>query len=181
MASAIPNAVLVDPPKTESVKSLAESTCLSSLPSIYTITHNLHAEAVSNDPEDSVPIVDISLLASGSPDEQSQVIQQIGEACLDWGCFMVINHGVPERVMKEMVEAFLEFFNLTGEEKQEFQGKHVMDPIRCGTGFTPLQEKVFLWRDYLKFFTHPEFHSPNKPAGFRYLRNASFHFRIYGF
>jgi hypothetical protein len=91
MASAIPNAVLVDPPKTESVKSLAESTCLSSLPSIYTITHNLHAEAVSNDPEDSVPIVDISLLASGSPDEQSQVIQQIGKACLDWGCFMVIH------------------------------------------------------------------------------------------
>jgi hypothetical protein len=88
---------------------------------------------------------------------------------------------VPERVMKEMVEAFLEFFNLTGEEKQEFHGKHVMDPIRCGTGFTPLQEKVFLWRDYLKFFTHPEFHSPNKPAGFRYLRNASFHLRIYGF
>ena len=87
----------------------------------------------------------------------------------------MINHGVPESLTKAMIESFQEFFNLPEEEKQEFHGNHVMDPIRCGTGFNPSMDKVNLWRDYLKCFTYPEFHSPNKPAGFRYI---SFHFRF---
>ncbi|XP_075674885.1 2-oxoglutarate-dependent dioxygenase 19-like [Castanea sativa] len=156
----------VHPPKITSVKPLAESTGLSSLPSIYTFTHNLHDEPISDDPEDSIPIIDVSLLVSGSPEEQSQVIYQLTKACSDWGCFMVINHGVPESLTKAMIEVFQEFCNLPEEEKQEFHGNHVMDPIRCGTGFNPSTDKVNLWRDHLKFYTYPEFHSPNKPVGF---------------
>ncbi|KAL4614885.1 hypothetical protein ACB092_07G085100 [Castanea dentata] len=65
-----------------------------------------------------------------------------------------------------MIEVFQEFCNLPEEEKQEFHGNHVMDPIRCGTGFNPSTDKVNLRRDHLKFYTYPEFHSPNKPVGF---------------
>ena len=58
----------------------------------------------------------------------------------------MINHGVPESLTKAMIESFQEFFNLPEEEKQEFHGNHVMDPIRCGTGFNPSMDKVNLWR-----------------------------------
>ena len=94
MASTIPldtlKASLVHPPKVTSVKALVESTDFSSLiPSFYTFTHNLHDEPISDDPDDSIPIIDISLLVSGTPEEQSQIIHQLSKACSDWGCFMV--------------------------------------------------------------------------------------------
>ena len=70
--------------------------------------------------------------------------------------------------MEAMIEGIRGFFNLTDEEKREFEGKNLLDPIRCGTSFNTSIDKVFYWRDYLKVVVHPEFHFPNKPAGFRY-------------
>jgi len=81
----------------------------------------------------------------------------------------VINHGVPESLTKAMTHACGEFFNLTEEEKREFGGKHVLDSIRCGTSFNASVDKVLFWRDFLKVFVHPQFHSPTKPAAFRYI------------
>ena len=80
----------------------------------------------------------------------------------------MINHGVPESLMEAMIEGIRGFFNLTDEEKREFEGKNLLDPIRCGTSFNTSIDKVFYWRDYLKVVVHPEFHFPNKPAGLRY-------------
>ena len=70
--------------------------------------------------------------------------------------------------MEAMIEGIRGFFNLTDEEKREFEGKNLLDPIRCGTSFNTSIDKVFYWRDYLKVVVHPEFHFPNKPAGLRY-------------
>ncbi|KAL4284645.1 hypothetical protein GQ457_16G026680 [Hibiscus cannabinus] len=80
---------------------------------------------------------------------------------------MVTNHGVPESLMKAIIEASGEFFELTEEEKRGFEGKHVLDPIRYGTSFNASVDKILCWRDYLKIFQHPQFHSPNKPPVFR--------------
>ncbi|GMP46949.1 hypothetical protein CsSME_00014910 [Camellia sinensis var. sinensis] len=68
-----------------------------------------------------------------------------------------------------MVDACNGFFDLREEEKREFEGKHVLDPIRCGTSFNSKADKVFSWRDFLKVFVHPQFHFPNKPIGFSEL------------
>nr|POE92788.1 protein srg1 [Quercus suber] len=147
MASRIPPDTLkaspVQPPKITSVKVLVESTDFSSLPSFYTFTHNLHDEPISDDPDDSIPIIDISLLASGTPEEQSQVIHQLNKACADWGCFMVINHGVSESLTKAMIASFQEFFDLPEEEKKVFQGNHVMDPIRSSSVFVSFNSSVY--------------------------------------
>lgn len=150
------------------VKELAESLDLTSIPSTYNFTQNQHDhQAVSEtDPEDSIPVIDFSLLTSSNPEQRSKVVQDLGKACRDWGFFTVINHNVPENLMEMMMDACQRFFNLTEDEKREFAGKHVLDPIRCGTSFNASVEKVFFWRDFLKVFVHPEFHSPKKPTGF---------------
>ena len=72
----------------------------------------------------------------------------------------MINHGVSESLTKAMIASFQEFFDLPGEEKKEYQGNHVMDPIRCGTGFNPSINKANLWRDFssasrILNFIHP--------------------------
>ncbi|KAK4563910.1 hypothetical protein RGQ29_006121 [Quercus rubra] len=151
------------------IKKVAESPGLTFVPSSYAFTPSPNDQAVSEDPEDSIPIIDFSLLTSGTPDQRSQLIQELGQACKDWGFFKLINHGVPESLMVAMIEGIRGFFNLADEEKREFEGKNLLDPISCGTSVNTSMEQVFYWRDYLKVFVHPEFHFPNKPAGFSEL------------
>lgn len=85
----------------------------------------------------------------------------------------VVNHGIQESLMNKVIDGTQGFFNLREEEKKEFEGKHVLDPIRYGTSFNTSKEKTFFWRDYLKVFVHPKFHSPSKPDRYRYTRNLS--------
>ncbi|KAF6166823.1 hypothetical protein GIB67_005699 [Kingdonia uniflora] len=168
MASAAPFSLDSDlPPKTGSsnIKHLVQSSTLTSIPSNYVFSTSKSDEQVLLD--EHIPSIDLSLLTSPYPDQRFKIVKQLGEACRDWGFFMVINHGVPESLMQGMLDACQSFFDLTEEEKLEFAGKHVLDPIRCGTSFNASEEKVFFWRDFLKVFVHPEFHAPSKPVGFR--------------
>ncbi|XP_021825024.1 protein DMR6-LIKE OXYGENASE 2-like isoform X2 [Prunus avium] len=149
-----------------SIKRLAASAALSSVPSEYTYTKNPNEQGDANDPEHSIPTIDFALLTSGSPDQRAKVIEELGRACEEWGFFQVTNHGVPERLMKSMIDACHRFFDLPEEEKKEFQTKNLLDPIRCGTSANVAIEKVRLWRDFLKVIAHPEFNSLYKPAGY---------------
>ncbi|XP_034681766.1 protein DMR6-LIKE OXYGENASE 2-like [Vitis riparia] len=155
----------LQPPKFPSVKSLSESSALTSIPSSYTFTTDPN-QHIASDPQDSIPVIDFSLLTSGNPDQRSKAIQDLHRACEEWGFFMVINHGVAESLMKGMIEACRGFFDLTEEEKGEFEGKPVLAPIRCGTSSNTSLDKILFWRDFLKVFVHPQFHSLNKPPGF---------------
>uniref|UniRef100_A0A7C9CQA7 Fe2OG dioxygenase domain-containing protein n=1 Tax=Opuntia streptacantha TaxID=393608 RepID=A0A7C9CQA7_OPUST len=160
--------------KLKSIKEVAESpNLLSNIPSNYAYFPEGAASAVdNNDSEshlldhDSIPVIDFSLLQSASLDQRSKVIGDLGDACQRWGFFMVVNHGVPKILMDSMLDKCNEFFNLTSEEKRKFEGKHVLDPIRCGTSFNTAVEEVNFWRDYLKVMVHPQFHSPSKPPRF---------------
>lgn len=82
--------------------------------------------------------------------------------------YKLVNHGVPETLIKEMMDMSNKFFNMTEEEKLEFVAHGVLDPIRCSTGFNKVNhDKDLLWRDYLRLIVHPVFNCPHKPPGFR--------------
>lgn len=89
------------------------------------------------------------------------------------GFFQIINHNVPEKLMKDMISGSQSFFDLREEEKQEYAGKALFDPIRWGTSFNATADETFFWRDYLKIHVHPHFNvnALTKPAGFRYLHS----------
>ncbi|KAF9610813.1 hypothetical protein IFM89_025054 [Coptis chinensis] len=167
------------------VKDLAtQSNKLGTIPSDYDYS-TIRPEDYDTDQhvvaqEQVIPTIDFSLLASNSPKQRSRVIQDLANACRDWGFFMVINHGVPEKLREDMLNAFQNFFDLTEEEKLECAGKHVLDPIRCGTSFNANVEKVFFWRDFLKVLVHPQFHSPSEPPNFSHFgRDTPTNFAYY--
>ncbi|KAF4368379.1 hypothetical protein F8388_019096 [Cannabis sativa] len=154
-----------------SIKALAESPNLTSVPPTYTIFPNTTPnDQPQPQPQLQIPIIDLSLLTSSDPDQRSKTITELGKACQDWGFFMVINHGVAERLMSEVLEGCRGFFDLSEEEKLVYKGTHVMDTIRYGTSFNASVEKALYWRDYLKVLVphhHPHhFHFPNNPSGF---------------
>ncbi|KAI0499107.1 hypothetical protein KFK09_020008 [Dendrobium nobile] len=131
--------------------------------------------------EAQIPSIDFSLLSSRNPDNRAQIVRELGRACEEWGFFTVSNHGVPVELQKAMMDACAGFFDLTAEEKQDYMGRHVLDPIRFGTSFNSKVDDVQYWRDFLKVFQHPVFHYPTKPAIFReVLEGYSRHIRQLG-
>ncbi|XP_016650738.1 PREDICTED: protein DMR6-LIKE OXYGENASE 1-like isoform X3 [Prunus mume] len=153
--------------KVTSIKSLAESPALNSVPSAYGFTINPNDEADPNDPEFAIPIVDMSLLTSGSPEQRSKIIHDLVKICQEWGFFIAINHGVPESLMKAMIETCHGFFSLPDEEKNEFKsGNDVLEMFKYGTSYNLALDKFLLWRDFFKVRVHPEFYSLYKPACF---------------
>ncbi|KAK3007718.1 hypothetical protein RJ639_014251, partial [Escallonia herrerae] len=162
-------ATLVESSEMTSIKVLAESLNSNSIPSDYVYSANYHTPIASTQ-EDGIPVIDYSLLTSGTPDQQSKAIQDLGKACEEWGFFLLVNHGVSETLIDKVFDASSQFFNLTEEEKREFEGKNTFDPITCGTSFRNAGlGKILLWRDYLKVIAHPEFRFPDKPQGFSEL------------
>ncbi|KAI4299129.1 hypothetical protein L6164_032619 [Bauhinia variegata] len=154
MAAAVPIEI--------TVKSLSESG-LKSIPSCFA-SKNLQDLEVIDPQEGTIPIIDFSLLTSSDPQHKSKIIQDLGRACEEWGFFLLINHGVSESLMKNIMDGLKGFSDLSDEEKREFQGNHVMDHITRSV-FNADSKKVHCWRDFLKCFAHPEFHFLNKPTG----------------
>lgn len=70
------------------VKGLIESGRLTSVPSRYFFEKDLKDDCINSEVE-TIPIIDFSMLTSGSPEQRYKTIQAIGNACLKWGFFEV--------------------------------------------------------------------------------------------
>ncbi|CAM8994600.1 unnamed protein product [Rhodiola kirilowii] len=158
------------PPRMMSMKKLTDSSSgLTFVPPSHIFTTVPHYTTEPSSKPPTIPVISFSSLASGDHLKRSAEIEKLGKACQKWGFFLVVDHGVEESLVEGIIDGVEQFFNLTEEEKQQFEGKHVLDPIRCGTSFNVSVEKCFFWRDYLKVFVHPEFHFPHIPSGFSHI------------
>ncbi|XP_059637630.1 2-oxoglutarate-dependent dioxygenase 19-like [Cornus florida] len=113
-----------------SVKELVERGCLTSIPSKFVLAQNTNdLMLLGGGGEEEIPVVDFSHF-SGSAKQQAKVIQDIGYACQQWGFFMLINHCMPENLVDEMLKVGQTFFELSEDEKIEYTGKPLFDPVR---------------------------------------------------
>lgn len=60
-----------------------------SLPSNY-ITRSPTIASTETINNEKIPTIDFARLISKTPGERAKTIQQLGQACKDWGCFMVL-------------------------------------------------------------------------------------------
>ena len=74
-----------------SVKALAESNVVPQIPSFYhTLIDSVDGrENVGHELAPLIPIIDFSLLTSTDPQIHTAAVSQIGQACKDWGFFIV--------------------------------------------------------------------------------------------
>ena len=64
-----------------------------------------------------IPTVDLSSLDSEDEDERKQVVADVRTACLDWGIFHAVNHGIPLELLDRVQKQAQKFFDLAKEEK----------------------------------------------------------------
>lgn len=68
----------------------------------------------------SIPVVDLSALASDGTGDRAAVVQAVSDACRDWGFFQAVNHGVDPDLMGITKEVWRSFFHLPMEAKQVY-------------------------------------------------------------
>ncbi|XP_057836565.2 protein DMR6-LIKE OXYGENASE 1-like [Cryptomeria japonica] len=99
------------------------------------------------------------------------VVDQIRRACEEDGFFQIIKHGVPETLMKSMMDIAKEFFEMPVEDRFCFYSENPQQDARVSTSFNVNKDEFFEWKDYLRHPCHPleEFINtwPQKPALYR--------------
>jgi len=60
------------------------------------------------------PVID---LHESRGDRRDEVLKQVREACIEWGGFQIVNHGISPALMERIRQVAKEFFALPVEEK----------------------------------------------------------------
>ncbi|XVE71546.1 hypothetical protein DITRI_Ditri10aG0159600 [Diplodiscus trichospermus] len=94
-----------------------------------------------------IPIIDMQKLFS-------QELEQLHQACKEWGFFQLINHGVSTALMEKVKLEIQEFFNLPIEEKKKFWQKPD-DVEGFGQAFVLSEEQKLNWGDLFYMVTLP--------------------------
>eukprot|EP00252_Welwitschia_mirabilis_P025691 TRINITY_DN814_c0_g1_i2.p1 TRINITY_DN814_c0_g1~~TRINITY_DN814_c0_g1_i2.p1 ORF type:complete len:208 (+),score=21.19 TRINITY_DN814_c0_g1_i2:322-945(+) len=136
------------------------------IPELYVRPPDDHP--VIDSPELQIPLIDLCDLDGP---RRAAVVEAIGDACRDWGFFLVKNHGVPSSVMEEEMRVGKEFFHQPAEEKMKYFSTDPKSRMRYGTSFNLEKDKVLNWRDFLRYSCRPSNEMwnlwPDKPADFR--------------
>lgn len=100
-----------------------------------------------------IPVIDLATLGKGNPSFEE--ITAIGKACLEFGFFHVVNHGIGEELRGNVLEKLWQFFSLPAEKKEEI---HRRDGYRgyftkgeehsIEYGCTEWKEGIYYFRDF---------------------------------
>ncbi|CAM8963598.1 unnamed protein product [Rhodiola kirilowii] len=104
----------------------------------------------------NIPLVDLEST------EKAMIMEQVSEACREWGFFQVLNHGVRHELMDQMREIWRTFFHLPMEIKQEYANNPVTYE-GYGSRIGVQKEAILDWSDYYFLHYHPVcLKNPNK-------------------
>ncbi|XP_061351728.1 jasmonate-induced oxygenase 2-like [Gastrolobium bilobum] len=101
------------------VQSLSE-TCKDSIPERYIKPPIDRPLIISSDADANIPIIELGALYGDDPDARASTLEQISEACNEWGFFQVVNHGISPELMDMARETWRQFFHLPMEVKQKY-------------------------------------------------------------
>ncbi|XP_062102416.1 hyoscyamine 6-dioxygenase-like [Humulus lupulus] len=113
---------------------------------------------------ENIPVIDLKA-------DPTKLSHQIIDACKEFGFFQLINHGVPEKMLKDVLEVSEEYFKLPAEDKAIMYSDDISQSSRLYTSIDPMKEQTHYWRDALRHPCHPlEEHIqswPQKPPQYR--------------
>ncbi|KAL8516769.1 hypothetical protein ACS0TY_015143 [Phlomoides rotata] len=115
-----------------------------------------------------LPVIDFAQLQGPN---RSQVLESLAYACENYGFFQLVNHGIPEEIINNMVNVSKMFFEMPFSEREKYMSSDMYSPVRYGTSFNQTNDGVFCWRDFLKLICSPLPdvlpHWPSSPPQFR--------------
>ncbi|KAH7569677.1 hypothetical protein JRO89_XS06G0238500 [Xanthoceras sorbifolium] len=116
-----------------------------------------------------VPLIDMTKLVN--PDSHNEELQKLHSAFKHWGLFQLINHGVPDEIIRNMKEEIQNFFDLPLQEKKRSAQKPG-SLEGYGQAFVTSEDQKLPWNDMIFLKALPVQNKnvsiwPQKPPKFR--------------
>ncbi|RWW84350.1 hypothetical protein BHE74_00007049 [Ensete ventricosum] len=118
-------------------------------------------------PAPEIPVIDLAVA------DQDHLTIAVAEASREWGIFQLLNHGIPEEVLRELQRVGKEFFELPQEEKEMYAMDYKPESSEgYGTKLQKELEGKKAWVDFFFHYLSPPArvnHAiwPKKPADYR--------------
>ena len=102
---------------------------------------------------------------------RAKIIDQVREACENWGFFQAVNHGIPASVLEEMIDGIRGFHEQDTQVKKEyFYKRDFKEKVSYFSNFDLCQATVATWKDCLSWAMAPSPPDPTElPAVCRYV------------
>lgn len=81
------------------------------------------------------PIIDLDGINDLVGNKRKEIVDRVCEASENWGFFQVVNHGVPNGVMEEMLEGVRRFYEQETEAKKEWYTRDVNKAVVYNSNF----------------------------------------------
>ncbi|XP_047268453.1 1-aminocyclopropane-1-carboxylate oxidase homolog 1 isoform X2 [Capsicum annuum] len=101
-----------------------------------------------------IPVIDLEGI-NEDDFRHRKIVEEVGEACETWGFFQVVNHGVPQHVMDEMISGIKSFHEQPNDIKMRFYSMEPMKKVMFNSNFDLYQSKSANWRDTLACLMAP--------------------------
>ncbi|KAG8370382.1 hypothetical protein BUALT_Bualt14G0111200 [Buddleja alternifolia] len=92
------------------------------------------------------PLIDLKNFHE-DPIKHKEVIDRVRDASGSWGFFQVINHGIPGRVMDEMLNGVRKFYDQDVEERKKWYTRDMNRRILYNSNFDLFSSPAANWRD----------------------------------
>uniref|UniRef100_A0A5B6YZJ4 Fe2OG dioxygenase domain-containing protein n=1 Tax=Davidia involucrata TaxID=16924 RepID=A0A5B6YZJ4_DAVIN len=133
---------------------------LAKIPNIFVHDQNykLDIESGSDNSKFSIPIIDLEGIDKDAA-LRSEIINKVGDASEKWGFFQVVNHGIPQSIMDEMIDGVRRFHEEDTEVKKQFHSRDFKKKFIYMSNFDLYTAPAAHWRDTLACVMAP--HPPD--------------------
>ncbi|KAG6395220.1 hypothetical protein SASPL_145861 [Salvia splendens] len=107
------------------------------------------------------PLIDLDGVAD-DPIKREAVVDAVREASETWGFFQVINHGIPEAVLEDMIDGVRRFFGQDDEEKKKWYTRDLKARVVYNTNFDLYSSPSANWRDTVFCEMAPDLPQPEQ-------------------
>ncbi|XP_027166103.1 1-aminocyclopropane-1-carboxylate oxidase homolog 1-like [Coffea eugenioides] len=94
-----------------------------------------------------VPVIDLSAIQGR--DKSNSVIDEIRQASEEWGFFQVINHGIPQSLLDEMIDGAHRFHEQDAEVKKQYYSRDLLRMVRYFSNGDLFESSTANWNDCL--------------------------------
>ncbi|KAF5190096.1 Dmr6-like oxygenase [Thalictrum thalictroides] len=115
----------------------------------------------------TIPVIDLGQVGK----DREALVEEILKASEEFGFFQVINHGLSDKIIKDMLDVGTEFFDMPVEDKMLMYSEDPRQVCRLYSSINYDDEETHFWRDTLRHPVHPvEIYKhlwPSKPMNYR--------------